>query len=114
MKLMIIILNKVEKLDDLLVGFTDANINGGTILSSTGMARELYGSNKYEDLPLFGSLRSILDPERKESRTILTVIKDDQVKIAEHVIESVVGPLNKPDTVVLFTVPVDYFRGANL
>ena len=41
MRLLVLILNKVELLDELLTAFTDCGIQGATILTSTGMAREL-------------------------------------------------------------------------
>ena len=41
MKLLVLILNKVETLEPLLARFTDLQINGATILNSAGMARAL-------------------------------------------------------------------------
>ena len=78
MKLMVFILNKVEALEPLLTSFADHGIGGATILSSTGMARALHA---YDDDSIFGSLRAILDPEREANKTIMTVLKDEQVEV---------------------------------
>lgn len=108
MKLMVFILNKVEALEPLLTAFADHGIGGATILSSTGMARALHA---YDDDSIFGSLRAILDPEREANKTIMTVLKDEQVDVALAAIEETVGDLSRPDTGIVFTVPVDYIKG---
>ena len=109
MKLLVLILNKVETLEPLLARFTDLQINGATILNSTGMARAL---SDYMDDSFLGSLRAILDPDRDENKTILTVLRDEQVPSAVEAIEDVVGDLSQPDTGIVFTVPVDFIKAA--
>ena len=110
MRLMVLVLNKVEYLDELLEGFAKVQISGATILTSRGMARELYHAGHEDDMFL-GSLRAILDPDREESRTILTVLPDEQVPQAVQVIESIIGDLSEPDTGIVFTLPVDFIKG---
>lgn len=112
MKLLILILNKTEDMEDILAEFANYNIPGATILSSAGMARTLSNSN-YENMSFLGSLRAILDPDRRENKTILTVIKDNQVDDAITAIENVIGDLSNPDTGIAFTVPVDFVKGIN-
>ena len=108
MKLLVLILNKVELLEELLAKFADMNLNGATILQSTGMVRALFG---YMDESFLGSLRAILDTDRDENRTILAVVREDQVAGAVEGIESVVGDLSEPDTGIVFTVPIDFIKG---
>lgn len=112
MKLMVIILNKVEALEELLQTFGDCGINGATILSSTGMARQLMGDDD-SDIHFLGSLRALLNPEREENKTVLVVLKDDQVSVAREAVAKVLGDLSKPDTGILFTVPVDFIEGGS-
>lgn len=104
MQLMVMVLNKVEVLDALLEKLMEQGICGATILNSTGMVRELSKSN--EDLPFFGTLRMLIDPDRKESKTIFMVLKDEKAEEAKKVIREVVGDLSKPDSAVIFTLPV--------
>jgi len=104
MQLLLIVLNKVEKLDRLLEKLMENGITGATILSSTGMAREL--AKHGEDYPIFGTLRFLINPDRKESKTIFMVLKDEQVDVVKKVVREVIGDLSKPDTAILFTLPV--------
>lgn len=48
----------------------------------------------------------LIDPERKESKTIFMVLTDEKAKEAKKIIREVVGDLSKPDTAVIFTLPV--------
>jgi len=109
---MLIILNKVELLDDLLEEFFENGIKGATILKSTGMLREL--SRNHEEFPLFGALRYLVDLDRQESKTIFMVVKDEQVDTARQIVKKVVGDITKPDTAVIFTLPVLSAEGVDL
>jgi len=104
MKLMIIVLNKIEKLDDFLEGLMDQRITGATILSSTGMVKEL--AKRSNDYPIFASIRFLLDLDHQESKTIFMVLKDEQVDTVRKVVREVIGDLSVPDTAVMFTLPV--------
>lgn len=104
MKLVLIVLNKVEKLDDFLEGLMDRGITGATILSSTGMVKEL--AKRSNDYPIFASIRLLLDLDNQESKTIFMVLKDEQVETVRKVVREVIGDLSQPDTAVLFTLPV--------
>ena len=83
MRLLVFVLNRVECLDELLAELAESGIQGGTILNSTGMA----------------------------NRTILIVLKEEQVEGAMRIIRRVVGDLSQPDTGVAFTLPIDFTEG---
>ena len=104
MQLLLIVLNMVEKLDDLLEGLLNEGISGATILNSTGMVKEL--AKKMEDYPIFGTLRYLIDLDREENRTIFIALKDGQVETAKQVVRDVVGDLTKPDTAIMFSLPI--------
>ncbi len=116
MKLFVLVLNRTSKLDELMTAFAKEKICGATILESIGMARELYGSHhQEEEIPFFGYIRKYLQEERHStSKTILTVMPDEQVEIAAKIVEEVVGSFDKPDTGIMFTVPIDFARGKGL
>lgn len=61
MKLMVLILHPVEKLEPVLEKLERAGVRGATVLSSRGMAMAL---ENYTDGSFLGSLRSVLDPDR--------------------------------------------------
>lgn len=111
MKVLFFVLNKTEKLDDVLTEFAHADIGGATILSSTGMARVLSSHYEDDDIPFLGSVRAFLNPDRKKSYTIFAVLNDKEVETAIQVIEKVVGNLNHKDTGIVFTFPVDFVKG---
>jgi len=54
MQLLLIVLNRVEKLDELLENLMDNGFSGATILNSTGMMREL--AKNMENYPKFARL----------------------------------------------------------
>jgi hypothetical protein len=104
MQLMVMVLNRVEVLDSLLERFMEDGICGATILNSTGMVRELAKSG--DDFPIFGTLRMLINPDRKESKTLFMVLTDEKVEKAKKIIRDIVGDLSEPDSAVVFTLPV--------
>ena len=108
MKLMVFILNKVDALELFLCRLAEEGIRGATIVSSTGMAKALFD---FGDESFFGSLRAILDPTHEENKTILMVVEESQIQTILQVIDEVVGDLSKPDTGIVFTLPIDMVKG---
>lgn len=113
MKLVTIILNKTECLDELLECFTENKISGATIIDSKGMVQELIDHDR-EDMFFLMSFRSLLEPSHHENKTIIMVAKDEDVKRISAIVNNVTGGLNNPDTGILFTVPIDYLEGISL
>lgn len=111
MKLLIFVLNKTEKLDDVLSEFARRDMCGATVLNSMGMAHMLAGSHDEDEIPFLGAFRKFLNPERRQNNVILAAIDDGQVEEAVGVIENIVGNLSNEDTGVVFCVPIDYTKG---
>lgn len=107
-RLVVFILNKTEVLNDLLKELSDNGIKGGTMIESKGMGHELANM---EEFTFFGSLRKILDPERKENITLLLAIHVEQLETVTKIINRIVGDLSEPDTGILFSLPIDYIQG---
>lgn len=111
MKLMVIILNKLDSLEYLLEGLSAAGIGGATIIESSGMAMTL---NKLDSSFLSASIKAMFSSDGNEdNRTIISVIRNDQLEIARKVVYSTVGDLSMPNTGVLFTLPIDFAEGIN-
>lgn len=108
MKLLVIVLNKTECSEKLLSSFGKNNIPGATIIDSKGMAQEL---GQFDDLDFMLSLRMLINPAHKENKTIFMVIPDDMVSKVSEIVNEVTGGLDKPDTGILFTVPIDHIEG---
>lgn len=107
MKLLVLILNKVEELERLLEKFERHSIRGATILSSRGMAMAL---ENYVDGSFLGSLRAVMEPSREENRTILMALKEENVPVVLSIIDEVID-LDAPNTGVVFTLPIDFIKG---
>ena len=108
MKLMVLILNKVDSLDYFLEGLAAAGIGGATIIESAGLAMTL---SKLDSSFLSASFRGIFSNGDEDNRTIISVTKDDQLDLVRKVIYTTIGPLSQPNTGILFTVPIDYVEG---
>jgi hypothetical protein len=48
----------------------------------------------------------LINPDRKESKTLFMVLTDEKVEKAKNIIRDVVGDLSEPDSAVVFTLPV--------
>jgi len=108
MELLVIVLNKIDCLEPLLQKFYDEGISGATILDSKGMAHSL---SSFDELRFMASLRMILNPDNSESKTIFMVVKKEKVAEVSKIVNEITGGLNKPDTGIMFTVPVSYTEG---
>ena len=107
MKLMVFILNKIDTLEYLLEGLSAAGIGGATIIESSGLAMTL---SKLGSSFLSSSIRSLFSGD-EDNKTIMSVIRDDQLDLARRVIYNTVGDLSLPNTGILFTVPIDFAEG---
>lgn len=110
MQILVLVLNKTDKLEDILREFLEAGIKGATVIDSMGMVKALYQDNN-DDLPLFGTLRMMMNESRPFNKTIFTVLNDEKISTAIEAIKRVLGDLSKPDVGVLFTLPVGYAEG---
>jgi hypothetical protein len=108
MKLLVIILNKTEVLDYLLEGLSAAGIGGATIIQSSGLAMTL---SRMDSSFLSASIRSLFTGDDEDNRTILSVIRNNQLETARKVVYNTVGDLSQPNTGILFTVPLDFVEG---
>lgn len=108
MKLLIIVLNKTECLERLLTAFGTNDIMGATIIDSKGMAQEL---DQLDDSDFMLPLRMLIHPAHHENKTIFMVIPEEKVQKVSDIVNKVTGGLGKPDTGILFTVPIDHIEG---
>ena len=110
MEMFVLVLNKVECLEPILEEMLKSGFSGGTILDSTGMLHVLDGDDNV-DLPMYGLLRHFHSPERAKSKTLFTVIHEEQRAALLKIINRLTGGLDKPDTGIVFTLPVGYVEG---
>ncbi len=109
MQLFVFVLNRTEYLERLLEKFCESGLTGATVLESTGMARILINSD--DDVPMFAGLRALLNPERRQSKTIFMVLKDEHVDTARNIVNKVTGGLDAPDSGIMFALPLTMVEG---
>lgn len=48
------------------------------------------------------------------SKTVLTVIREDQLDTIVRITEEIVGDFSQPDVGIMFSLPIDFARGKGL
>ncbi len=105
MKLLVLVLNKEEYLDNILEAFVEVGITGATILDSVGMGHKL----AYE-IPIFAGLRKTIKTSNF-NKTIFSVVSNDEVlEEAIKLIDEIMD-LNEPGSCLLFVVPLLMVKG---
>ena len=109
MQLFTLILKKTELTDTLMHELYEAGIKGGTLINGEGMAKALHNM---DDIPVFGVLRRAWEGEDREAvKTLLLVLKDEQIQVAIDTVKRVIGDLSEPNTGIMFTMPVNIVEG---
>ena len=106
MKLLVIILNKVEKLEEVLEGFLEVGVTGATMIDSIGMGHVIS-----EEVPIFAGLRFMFAGAKPHNKMIFSVIEDNKAEPVIKVLKKILGDLNQPGTGIVFTMPLDLVEG---
>jgi nitrogen regulatory protein PII len=101
MKLLFIILNSTEKLEEVLEGLLEVGVTGATVVDSVGMGHIM------EDVPLFAGMRSVFRSARPRNNTIFSVINDTQAAEAMEVLDKILGCSQEKGQGIAFTLPID-------
>lgn len=104
-----LILNKIEKLDDILEILYQLGV-GATTIDSIGMGKVLLEHNIHANI--FASLRNILNEDKPYNKTLISVINDkNTLEKAMDQISDVLDMDSKKGTGFLFVLPVLQCRG---
>lgn len=104
MTMLIAVLNRVDKLDSILRTLIENGITGGTIFESTGMNHAIVDND--DDITHFGTLRSFLNPRRRQSKTMFFVGSEKDVAKIKKIILEVLGDIEEADVGFLVEFPV--------
>ncbi len=110
MKLLILILSKTECVPGIISELERENLGDPTVIDSAGALNVLSESN-VEPLPMFGGLRYVIGRSKRESKTLLCALADEDVDKAMEIIDRRVDGIDNPDTGVAFTLPIDRAYG---
>ena len=101
MQLLIAVINREEKLEEVLSGLLELGVTGGTVLQSEGMGRLLQN-----EVPIFAGLEALAGKSRPRNQTLFSVIDDDaKAERALAFLQDVCG-FERDGTGIAFTVPV--------
>ena len=90
-----------------MAAFIKVGVTGATILDSQGMASLIVNSENY-NIPIFGSLKSIIEDSRPFNKTIFSVLESE--KLVEKTVNEIQGVMEdalSPGAGFMFTLPVD-------
>jgi nitrogen regulatory protein PII len=106
-----IVLNQVSLLDEILERFVQVGVKGATVLDSQGMGGAMmHGSGK--NVPLFGSLRSLMDNARPYNKTIFTVLDSEElVEKTVAAVQDALEDLSPAGLGFMFSVPIGKVYG---
>ncbi len=106
--MLVLVLNKTEQLDELLIEWSNADIKAATVLDSVGMAQQL---SDVEDTRIISTLRPFLVSDHAENKIIFTIVHAEDVNRARQIVRDVVGDLSEPNAGILFALPVLFTEG---
>lgn len=102
-----LVIHDPGRADEIVRAWLEAGVTGMTLLDSGGLGRHMREHELRDDLPLFPSLRKVLEGEEHHSRLLFSVVPDDfNVDRLVEATERVLGPLDRPDSGILFVLPV--------
>ncbi len=108
-ELLVIILDDLERLPHLLEALQKAGVTGATLLTSVGGYR---ASNWLQEIGLSG-LAKMFGVSELKRRTILAVVDVALMDAAIAAAEQAVGGFGRPNSGILFTMPVTRVLGIN-
>lgn len=101
MKLLFIVLNSAEKLEEVLEGLIETGVTGATVVDSVGMGHII------EDVPLFAGMRSLFRAARPRNNMIFSVVDDSQAPEVLEVLDKILDCAHGKGRGIAFTLPID-------
>jgi len=106
-QLVVLVIDDPSKVDDVVHAWIESGLTGMTLLDSCGWAERSGRTPSRDDLPLFPSLRKVVQGEEEINRLVFSVVADDfDLEKLISATERVLGPLSEPHSGILFVVPV--------
>ncbi len=114
MYLILFVLNDPDRLEDLLIAWEEAGVQGATVLFSTGLGRIRQLNGWRDDMPLIPSLKDFYSAPENLNRTIFTAVNTEQdVDAIIAATQKVVGRLDEEKTGLLLVLPLSQALGLN-
>ena len=108
------VFNKAECLNEILKKMKDIGITGATIIDSVGAGKLRRSIGK--EIPLIGGFMKSLDTDIANNKTLFTVVESREKlnKVMDEIEKICGGDMSKPDTGIMFAVPITASRGGSV
>jgi len=105
-KLVIFILSDLDWIDEMMTIFLDYGIRGANVMKSSGMKDVL------SNIPMFGDFLNFLGEESNESKTIMTIMPENQVERITRTIENKFGNLDTHTGIQVIALDLFFYKGS--
>ncbi len=105
MKLLVIVVNAPEMLEEVLEGLIESGVTGATVVDSVGMGHII------EEVPLFAGMRSLFSSARPRNNLVFSVIADRQARESLGVMEKILDCSHGRGKGIAFVMPIDSVIG---
>ncbi len=107
MNVLFVIINQLDKFEDLLKEFKKRNIRGGTIFDTMG----LFGITAGFGEQVGHSIRGFLNRGRPFNKTIMMVVTDEQIYVVKDAMEHIFGDINDHGNGIMVAFPAEKIFG---
>ncbi|CAH2214354.1 hypothetical protein [Tepidibacter aestuarii] len=112
MHALFLVLNKVDKLDDIMDILYHLDL-GATVIDSEGMGKVLLDHDV--EVPVFSGIKKLIEGHKPYNKTLVSVIRDEKLlRTAVDKIKEELNYIEKPGVGFLFVVPVVECHGFGL
>lgn len=102
-----LVIHDNDRVDDVVHAWLEAGITGLTLVDTCGLTHHVGHRGLRDDVPLFPSLRSLLEASGNQNRLLFALVADDfDTDGLIRQTEAVLGGLDTPGTGILFVLPV--------
>jgi nitrogen regulatory protein P-II 1 len=101
MKLLFIVLNSTDQLEEVLEGLIEVGVTGATVVDSVGMGHII------EDVPLFAGMKDTFRSSKPHNKMIFSVIGDVQAAETLTMLENILACSQEKHKGIAFTMPID-------
>ena len=105
MKLLFVVLNSSDKLEEVLEGLIEVGVTGATVVDSVGMGRIIEG------VPLFAGMRNLFRSAKPHNNIIFSVIRSSQAAETMDVLNKILGCSTGRGAGIAFLLPIDSVIG---
>lgn len=105
-KLLMLVIKDEQYFDDILEFFIEIGIKGATAIDSKNMSRML------SDVPLFADFLNFLGKARDYTKTIFTVVHEDEISMIIDGIEEITGDLDKHSGAMAMVLDLFMVKGS--